>query len=138
MLAKKSLFLQKENGGGQEIYNTINQKSDVCRGFISCITFSFKTQKSKAKKEEVTQEKTPPNIQSFENEFQVKPVESKKPVWSGNKFEDMGDIEIEKPEGYDNIKDDIKPTKRNRSNTVYRLFSDMLAFHDFVQAVSCA
>jgi len=87
----------------------IQAARDVASGLgVECVD------EPKAKKEEVTQEKTPPKIQSFENEFQVKPVESKKPVWSGNKFEDMGDIEIEKPEGYDKIKDDIKPTKRNR------------------------
>lgn len=50
----------------------------------------------------------------LEDEFRVKTIESKTPVWRGNKFEEMGDLDVEKPEGYDAIKDDIKPAKRNR------------------------
>lgn len=49
-----------------------------------------------------------------ENEFQVRTIESKTPVWGGNKFEDMVDLDTEKPEGYEALNDDIKPTKRSR------------------------
>lgn len=54
--------------------------------------------------------------EKLDYEFQVKPVESKTPVWSKNMFDEMQDLDIEKPEGYETINDNIKPTNRSRKS----------------------
>jgi DNA-directed RNA polymerase subunit RPC12/RpoP len=42
--------------------------------------------------------------------------QSRTPVFVHNKFEDMSDLEIDKPDGYDKINDATPRTKRSRSS----------------------
>mgnify|MGYP005831998743 CR=1 FL=1 len=42
--------------------------------------------------------------------------QSRNPVFVHNKFEDMSDLDLDKPNGYDKINDDTPRTKRSRSS----------------------
>ena len=56
----------------------------------------------------------PPKKAKQEQDFQVKQTQSKTPVVGKNKFEDILDLHVDRPEGYDNINDNVKRTPRTR------------------------
>ena len=56
----------------------------------------------------------PPKKAKRDSDFQVKQTQSRTPVIGKNKFEDMLDLHVDRPEGYDKINDNVKRTPRTR------------------------
>jgi len=57
----------------------------------------------------------PPKKTKQDSDFQVKQQQqSRTPVAGKNKFEDMLDLHVDRPEGYDKIDDNVKRTPRTR------------------------
>ena len=56
----------------------------------------------------------PPKKAKQGSDFQTKQAQSRTPVIGKNKFEDMLDLHVDRPEGYDKINDNVKRTPRTR------------------------
>jgi len=58
----------------------------------------------------------PPKKKSepLKQDFTVQQAESKTPVFAHNKFEEMMGLDVDKPDGYDKINDDITRSPRTR------------------------
>lgn len=53
-------------------------------------------------------------VESKNEKTFIRESESRKPQFTHNKFEDMDDIVIDKPDGYDKIDDSVKRTRKTR------------------------